>query len=138
MSVFLCLKAALTEPTMLSLAFQFHVSTATWLVHMTTDDKQATFSDLVFPLPESVPECMSCIPELVAENLMDFLLFLRRYKDSVYEVRMLLKFLYTRLLNKQLIRTLSKEIQKSVRLNIKDCFKNIIEHSRKQFYYVPQ
>ena len=87
MSMFLSLKAALTEPSTLSLAFQFHVATATWLVHMTTaGEQQTTFGDVTFPLADTVPTCMSCIPELVAENLMDFLLFLRRYKDAVYEV----------------------------------------------------
>ena len=86
MTTFLCLKAALVEPQLLSLSFNFHVATATYLIHMATDGQQTTFKELKFPLPTSVPLCLSYIPEFVAENTLDYLLFLRRFRDSVYEV----------------------------------------------------
>jgi len=87
MSLFLCLKAALTEPRLLSLSFSFHVATATYLVQLATADQMTSFCEPQFPLSDNVPISLSYVPEFVAENLMDYLLFLRRYKDSVYEVK---------------------------------------------------
>ena len=33
--------------------------------------------------------CVDCVPYFMVENLLDFLMFLRRFKDSLYQVRRL-------------------------------------------------
>lgn len=87
MTLFLCMKAALTEPGLLELCFNFYTATATYLTHMATSDDHSAFAGIDFPLSEDVPAAMACIPEFTADNIIDFMLFLKRFADSVYEVK---------------------------------------------------
>ena len=86
MTIFLCLKAALTEPKLLELCFDFHVATTTYLVHMATSCDHSLFREVELPLSDDVPQVLTAIPEFVAENILDFMLFIRRFSDSLYEV----------------------------------------------------
>lgn len=86
MTIFLCMKAALTEPQLLDLCFNFHVATASFLAHNATSSDHTQLSPVTFPLPDTGPLILTCIPEFTTENILDFLLFVRRFKDVLYEV----------------------------------------------------
>ena len=58
MTRLLCMNAALTHTRMLELCFDFNIAS----------------------------EVLACVPELIAENITDFLVFLRRFKESDFEV----------------------------------------------------
>ena len=87
MSLFLCLKTALGEPVLLELLAKFNIATATYLVQLSTaGPKQSEFTPVEFPLSDDVPKVLQAVPEFVAENIIDFMLFTRRFKDNMYEV----------------------------------------------------
>ena len=54
---------------------------------MATSDDHSAFTGIDFPLSEDAPVAMACIPEFTADNIIDFMLFLKRFQDSVYEVK---------------------------------------------------
>ena len=92
------MKAALSEPQMLDLCFNFHAATTSYLVQIATagysSSGSQTFAPIRFPLSEQVPAALSCVPEFVGENVIDFMLFTRRFKDSLYEVNSIRHQLY--------------------------------------------
>ena len=53
---------------------------------MATSGDLSAFTGIEFPLSEDVPAAMACIPEFTADNIIDFMLFLKRFQDGVYEV----------------------------------------------------
>ena len=59
---------------------------------MATSSDHSAFSGVNFPLSEEVPAALACIPEFTADNIIDYMLFLRRFCDSEYEVQVHLKF----------------------------------------------
>ena len=95
MSIYLCEKAALTEPTLLELSFAFHVATATYLVGVATDDAPPTSPQGAAP-SEHIPSKhtpegaalagLQALPEFLVENVQDFMIFLKRFKDTLFEV----------------------------------------------------
>ncbi len=86
MTLFLCMKAALTEPLLLELCVDFYTATATYLCEMATSRDHSAFQGITFPLSDDVPPAMANIPEFTADNIIDFMLFLKRFQDSVLEV----------------------------------------------------
>jgi len=84
MTVYLSLKAALSQPVLLDLCFTFYTATATYLVKLFVDDAAATAA---VAMPTSAPAILRYIPELLVENVQDFMLFLRHFKDQLFEVR---------------------------------------------------
>ena len=86
MSVYLCMKAALTEPRLLEKSFDFMVASATYLTHVATSTNMDHLRPISFPLPEQGTQLLKSVPEYVAENAMEFMVFLKRFKDSMYEV----------------------------------------------------
>ena len=86
MTLFLSIKAALTEPQMLEMAMNFHIATSTWLVQVANNDNVSKFESIEFPLPEAVPLCLTCVPEFIMGNVTDFTMFLHRFKDEMFEV----------------------------------------------------
>ena len=86
MSVYLCMKAALTEPRLLEKSFDFMVASATYLTHVATSTNMEHLRPISFPLPEHGTQLLKSVPEYVAENAMEFMVFLKRFKDSMYEV----------------------------------------------------
>ncbi len=88
MTLFLCMKAALSESQLLEHCFQFHIASATYLTHVATSKDLSRFAGISFPLSEDAPRALSYVPEFIADNIMDFMLFIRRFADAMYEVRM--------------------------------------------------
>ena len=84
MTRLLCMKAALTHTRMLELSF--NIASARWLIQVATSRDLTKFHSVTFPLSTNVPEVLACVPELIAENITDFLVFLRRFKESVFEM----------------------------------------------------
>lgn len=85
MTVFLCLKAALTEQSLMDLTFKFNIATATYLTQLATHSDLTQFSEVTFPLGNRVSPALSCMPEFVAENVIDYMLFLRHFRESMFE-----------------------------------------------------
>ncbi|XP_031827892.1 ubiquitination factor E4A [Nomia melanderi] len=96
MTKYLSLKASLLAPEMLKLLAKFHATTAFWLVQVYLNNdiggegKQSDYTPkeykvVTFPLPETVPDTLRCIPEFVVENTIRFLCFLRRLNPKVFE-----------------------------------------------------
>lgn len=94
MTLYLCMKAALTEPTLLENCLNFYLGTATWLVQIAVADNPTSFTQVKLPLPETIPKSLAHIPEFIMGNLTDFTLFLQRFKDDLYEVRNVIVIVY--------------------------------------------
>jgi ubiquitin conjugation factor E4 A len=88
MKLFLCIKAALTEPQLLEMSMNFHIATATWLVQVARANEVTSFEPITFPLPEQVPTALGYVPEFIMGNVTDFTMFLHRFKDDMYEVKL--------------------------------------------------
>ena len=84
MTVYLSLKAALSQPVLLDSCFNFYSATATYFVKLFISDDMADSAAVA--VPTSVPIALQCIPELLVENVQDFMLFLRHFKDQLFEV----------------------------------------------------
>jgi len=84
MTVYLSLKAALSQPALLDSCFSFYTATATYLVKLVVSDDDA--STAAVAMPTAVPAVLQYVPELLTENVQDFMLFLRHFKDQLFEV----------------------------------------------------
>ncbi|KAM4015855.1 ubiquitin conjugation factor E4 A isoform 1-T3 [Anomaloglossus baeobatrachus] len=85
MTIYLCLKAALTEPQTLQNCLQLQVSTALLLVQIALGNRGTEPVSLTFPIPDVQHSALAYIPEFFADNLGDFFIFLRRFSDEVLE-----------------------------------------------------
>lgn len=85
MTVFLSLKAALTEPHLLEMCLNFHIVTAVWLSQMAVFGKTTEIKPITFPLPTKVPNVLAIIPEFTIDNLTVFTQFVTRYKSETYQ-----------------------------------------------------
>ncbi|KAL4240196.1 Ubiquitin conjugation factor E4 A [Mactra antiquata] len=85
MQLYLCMKAALTEPTLLEMSMNFHIATATWLTQVAVTNEVTSFQPIQFPLPDQVPSTLGYVPEFIMGNVTDFTMFLHRFKDEMYE-----------------------------------------------------
>ncbi|XP_071556653.1 ubiquitin conjugation factor E4 A [Temnothorax nylanderi] len=94
MTKYLTLKASLLVPKMLEHLAKFHAMTAFWLtqvnLHIVTEEDKQNFAPkqytpVTFPLSETVPITLRCIPEFVVENTIGFLCFLRRLSPNTFE-----------------------------------------------------
>ncbi|XP_064635023.1 ubiquitin conjugation factor E4 A-like isoform X2 [Lineus longissimus] len=86
MTFYLCLKAALTEPRMLEMMGLLQTSTAKFLSHAASHKDRSQLLPISFPLCEEVPPCLTCLPEFVINNVIDYMIFLRRFKDENFEL----------------------------------------------------
>lgn len=86
MTLYLCMKAALTEPRLVEMSLNFHLATATWLSEIAINEDCKTFEPVKFPLPKIVPLMLTCVPEFIMGNVTDFTLFLQRFKEDMYEM----------------------------------------------------
>ncbi|KAL1516645.1 hypothetical protein ABEB36_000530 [Hypothenemus hampei] len=94
---FLSFKCVLSEPQFQKDMFNFIAATCYWLtqVALKTNFDQlentiATYAPLeertvTFPLPEKIPNTLKCIPEFLVENVVSYLIFLRRYSLRTFE-----------------------------------------------------
>uniref|UniRef100_A0A8C5W8S2 Ubiquitin conjugation factor E4 A n=1 Tax=Leptobrachium leishanense TaxID=445787 RepID=A0A8C5W8S2_9ANUR len=85
MTIYLCLKAALTEPQMLQNCIHLQVSTSLLLVQIALGNRGTEPVTLCFPVPDVQHSSLAYVPEFFAENLGDFFIFLRRFADDVLE-----------------------------------------------------
>ncbi|XP_075460323.1 ubiquitin conjugation factor E4 A isoform X2 [Ascaphus truei] len=85
MTIYLCLKTALTEPQSLQHCLQLQVSTALLLVQLALGNRGTEPVALTFPLPGVQHSALAYVPEFFADNLGDFFIFLRRFADEVLE-----------------------------------------------------
>lgn len=96
MTKYLSIRASLLVPEMLKLLAKFHATTAFWLVQVYLDDVKTGDNErndyipkeckaVTFPLPETVPDTLRCIPEFVVENTIRFLYILCRLNPNVFE-----------------------------------------------------
>jgi len=81
MTVYLSLKAALSQPELLDLCFTFLTATATYLVKLVASDSSVDTATVAMP-----SDALKHMPELLTENVQDFMLFLRHFKDQLFEV----------------------------------------------------
>ncbi|XP_012272749.1 ubiquitin conjugation factor E4 A isoform X2 [Orussus abietinus] len=93
---YLSFRASLLAPDMLNLLAKFHAATACWLLQVNLNDFNEQETDqssyvpkelkpVTFPLPDTVPKTLRCIPEFVVENTVGFLYFLRIMNPNVFE-----------------------------------------------------
>ncbi|XP_056648617.1 ubiquitin conjugation factor E4 A isoform X2 [Diorhabda sublineata] len=90
---YLSLKCALSDPDMLQKMFDLISATSYWLcqvsVHRHTPESTAyaPLKELPvnFPLDTRVPDTLKCIPEFLVENIVSFLVFIRRFSQKSFE-----------------------------------------------------
>ncbi|XP_038065651.1 ubiquitin conjugation factor E4 A-like isoform X3 [Patiria miniata] len=90
MALFLSLKTALLEPQLIQHSWNLHLATARLLIQLATTDDRTTLRTPSYPLPPgedggSAPPCLAYVPEFLAENLTNFLQFLRRFAEQKFE-----------------------------------------------------
>ena len=86
MGTFLSIKAGLLEPKLLELSWSLHIATTRLLVqYATTDNREKLIAPRLPLLSTETPKCLACIPEFLAENLTEFLQFLRRFAEQRFE-----------------------------------------------------
>ncbi|XP_036913369.1 ubiquitin conjugation factor E4 A isoform X3 [Sturnira hondurensis] len=84
MTIYLSTKTAMTEPQMLQNCLNLQVSMAVLLVQLALGNEGLQLMELTFPLPEGYSS-LAYVPEFFADNLGDFLIFLRRFADDILE-----------------------------------------------------
>uniref|UniRef100_A0A8B9YEH5 Ubiquitin conjugation factor E4 n=1 Tax=Bos mutus grunniens TaxID=30521 RepID=A0A8B9YEH5_BOSMU len=84
MTVYLSTKTAMTEPQMLQNCLNLQVSMAVLLVQLAIGNEGSQLMELTFPLPDGYSS-LAYVPEFFADNLGDFLIFLRRFADDILE-----------------------------------------------------
>lgn len=85
MAKYFSIKAALLEPETLEMCFNFQIATVSWLNNLAVATDPSSFHEIQFPLPDSPSRFLHCIPELVVNNVADFLTFLRRFNPRIFE-----------------------------------------------------
>uniref|UniRef100_A0A8C3VYT3 Ubiquitin conjugation factor E4 n=1 Tax=Catagonus wagneri TaxID=51154 RepID=A0A8C3VYT3_9CETA len=84
MTIYLSTKTAMTEPQMLQNCLNLQVSMAVLLVQLAIGNEGSQPVELTFPLPDDYSS-LAYVPEFFADNLGDFLIFLRRFADDILE-----------------------------------------------------
>uniref|UniRef100_A0A8C8YNK4 Ubiquitin conjugation factor E4 n=1 Tax=Prolemur simus TaxID=1328070 RepID=A0A8C8YNK4_PROSS len=84
MTIYLSTKTAMTEPQMLQNCLNLQVSMAVLLVQLAIGNEGSQPMELTFPLPDGYSS-LGYVPEFFADNLGDFLIFLRRFADDILE-----------------------------------------------------
>ncbi|XP_060534633.1 ubiquitin conjugation factor E4 A [Cylas formicarius] len=89
----LSLKCVLSEPILLKDMFDFLSATTYWLTQVAIRndlDEGPSYAPLkelkvTFPLSNKIPDTLKCIPEFLIENIVSYLVFLRRYSPKTFE-----------------------------------------------------
>ncbi|KAH0519549.1 Ubiquitin conjugation factor E4 A, partial [Microtus ochrogaster] len=84
MTIYLSTKTAMTEPQMLQNCLNLQVSMAVLLVQLAVGNEGSQPIELSFPLPDGYSS-LAYVPEFFADNLGDFLVFLRRFAEDILE-----------------------------------------------------
>lgn len=87
MTLFLSMKAALSQTQLLEMSLNFHLATASWLSQVAVHpDGGETFQPITFPLPMETMPALTHIPEYILGNLSDFVIFMHQFKDDMFDV----------------------------------------------------
>ncbi|XP_013398421.1 ubiquitin conjugation factor E4 A [Lingula anatina] len=86
MSMFQCVRAALLEPQIVQMSLQLHVASATLLVNLAAGGVESFLQEICFPLPDPVPDVLTVVPEFLVENMVDLVVFIRRFRDETFEI----------------------------------------------------
>lgn len=87
MTLFLSMKAALSQTQLLEMSLHFHLATSSWLCQLGTHPLDNKFQSVTFPLPQKTMPAITYIPEYVIGNVTDFVLFMHQFKVSLYFLR---------------------------------------------------
>ncbi|KAJ8924936.1 hypothetical protein NQ315_001099 [Exocentrus adspersus] len=90
---YLSLKCQLSDPILMKNMFDFISATSYWLCQVAVHDdvkdsrSYAPLNELPvnFPLPGKIPNILKCIPEFLVENIVSFLVFVRRFTPKTFE-----------------------------------------------------
>ncbi|XP_030751488.1 ubiquitin conjugation factor E4 A isoform X2 [Sitophilus oryzae] len=92
---FFSLKCVLSEPKLLKDLFDFASSTSYWAVQVAIKTNfnsadKSSFAPLeevpvTFPLPDKIPNTLKCVPEFLTENIVSYLVFLKRFNPRTFE-----------------------------------------------------
>lgn len=94
---YLSVKAMLSEPILVKMTYHFLSSTCYWLSQVSANCQVPTVSvdidsyaplterPVDFPMPHQIPNTLECIPEFVIENVVSYLVFLRRFQPRMFE-----------------------------------------------------
>ncbi|KAK4872457.1 hypothetical protein RN001_014486 [Aquatica leii] len=91
LSKYLSIKCSMSEPSFQDLLFNFITASAYWLnqVAINVDHKLSNAPlesrEINFPLPSKAPDTLMCIPEFVVENIVCYLIFIRRFNPNMFE-----------------------------------------------------
>ena len=86
MSLFLSIRTALLEPQLVQHSWNLHLATARLLIQLATTENRTALRTPSYPLPlAEAPPCLAYVPEFLAENLTNFLQFLRRFAEQKFE-----------------------------------------------------
>eukprot|EP00057_Strongylocentrotus_purpuratus_P025335 XP_011679809.1 PREDICTED: ubiquitin conjugation factor E4 A [Strongylocentrotus purpuratus] len=85
MTLFLSIKTSLLEPQFLEMAFNLHIATARIVTQYATSEDVTLLTTPSLPLQGEPPSQLVTIPECLAENLVTYLQFLRRFAEAKFE-----------------------------------------------------
>lgn len=85
MTLFLSIKTSLLEPQFLEMAFNLHIATARLVTQYATSEDVTLLTTPSLPLQGEPPSQLVTIPECLAENLVTYLQFLRRFAEAKFE-----------------------------------------------------
>jgi len=86
LSAFFNIKTVLNEPRLLELVNALMSSTCSWLGHIADAPEKESIEPIrQLPLKNKAPKELSFIPELIIENISDFLTFLGRFNVQLFE-----------------------------------------------------
>ena len=91
MTSFLSFKAMLSQDAVLDLMIRFHVSTSTWLLNLAMSDNLSQFSEKFAAVNvekscDKSSELLSYVPEFIIENIIDLIIFLRRFAENALKI----------------------------------------------------
>lgn len=85
MIVYLSTKGTLSEPEFLSNFTLFQLTTARYMNHIAYTVDRSKIVPIPLPLTDSSPQSLKSLPEFIVENVVDFLLFLKRFVPASLE-----------------------------------------------------
>nr|KAG5714930.1 hypothetical protein BaRGS_000418 [Batillaria attramentaria] len=87
MTLFLSMKAALSQTQLLEMSLNFHLATASWLCQVAVHPMGTeSFQPITYPLPKDTMPALTYIPEYILGNLSDFVIFMHQFKDDMFDV----------------------------------------------------
>jgi ubiquitin conjugation factor E4 B len=79
-------KAQLLNPPLIEMAFQFYVATARWLTQLATGVDIGMDGNVEMESLKTLSTGLCHVPEFVAENLVQFIIFVRQYSETTLEL----------------------------------------------------